>query len=76
MRPCRSGTHIISYCSVATSGNGHVMNVLLQEQRWLEWGWKLQETQNGLFWDEEGSGGYFSSTAHDTSILLRVKDGM
>jgi uncharacterized protein YyaL (SSP411 family) len=45
-----------------------------QEQQWLEWAWRLQDKQNELFWDEEGGGGYFSSTAHDPSILLRVKD--
>ena len=47
----------------------------LQDQKWLQWAWQLQQSQNELFWDEEGGGGYFSSTAHDASILLRVKDG-
>jgi uncharacterized protein YyaL (SSP411 family) len=44
-----------------------------QDQQWLEWAWKLQEIQNELFWDDKG-GGYFSSTALDQSILIRVKE--
>jgi uncharacterized protein len=33
----------------------------------------LQKTQDALFWDE-ASGGYFSTTGGDPSILLRVKE--
>jgi uncharacterized protein len=33
----------------------------------------LQETQDRLFWDAE-SGGYFSVTGRDASILLRMKE--
>ena len=42
--------------------------------KWLEWAEKLQNKQDELFWDEEGSA-YFSSSANDPSILIRLKDG-
>ena len=45
-----------------------------QDPRWLERAQQLQETQIKLFWDSE-SGGFFSSTSADPSILLRMKDG-
>jgi uncharacterized protein YyaL (SSP411 family) len=43
------------------------------EQRWLDWAMRLQQKQDELFWDEK-SGGYFMTTGHDPSILLRVKE--
>jgi uncharacterized protein YyaL (SSP411 family) len=41
--------------------------------RWLQFAVELQETQDGLFFDEE-RGGYFSGTGKDASILLRLKE--
>ncbi len=41
--------------------------------RWLQFAIELQETQDRLFFDEEG-GGYFSGTGNDPSILLRLKE--
>ena len=55
-------------------GEYYCMMNNVQDQQWFEWAWQLQGTQNELFWDDE-SGGYFSSTAQDPSILLRVKEG-
>lgn len=40
---------------------------------WLEWAIDLQRRQDELFWDEAG-GGWFSTTGHDSSVLLRVKE--
>lgn len=40
---------------------------------WIEWAENLQETQDRLFWDE-GSAGYFTSPAGDSSILIRMKE--
>ncbi len=40
---------------------------------WLHFAIELQETQDGLFWDEAG-GGYFSASANDKSLILRMKD--
>jgi len=40
---------------------------------WLHWALELQETQDRLFWDEN-SGGYFSASANDKSLVLRMKD--
>jgi uncharacterized protein len=40
---------------------------------WLEWAIALQERQDELFWDES-SGGWFSTTGHDPSVLLRLKE--
>eukprot|EP01083_Nonionella_stella_P068336 181358_1 len=42
-------------------------------EKWLEWAMTLQTTQDNLFWDS-GSGGYFSTTSVDASILLRLKE--
>jgi len=39
----------------------------------LSWAWDLQQKQNELFLDPQ-EGGYFRSTAADTSILLRMKE--
>jgi uncharacterized protein len=41
--------------------------------RWLQFAIELQETQDRLFFDQE-SGGYFSGTGNDPSILLRLKE--
>ena len=41
--------------------------------RWLQFAIALQETQDGLFLDEE-QGAYFSGTGKDASILLRMKE--
>jgi uncharacterized protein YyaL (SSP411 family) len=40
---------------------------------WLHFAIELQETQDRLFWDETG-GGYFSASASDKSLVLRMKD--
>jgi len=40
---------------------------------WLRFAIELQETQDRLFWDEK-SGGYFSASAGDKSLVLRMKD--
>ena len=40
---------------------------------WLKWASELQERQNALFWDEP-RGGYFSSTAGDPLVPLRLKE--
>jgi len=41
--------------------------------QWLEWAEHLQETMNQLFWDE-AHGGYFSATANDPHLVLRLKE--
>lgn len=43
------------------------------DPHWLAWALDLQSTQDQLFWDKE-SGGYFSSTGQDPSVLLRMKE--
>ncbi len=43
------------------------------DPEWLEWALQLQERQNALFWDE-ADGGWFSTTGHDPSVLLRLKE--
>ncbi len=40
---------------------------------WLKFAIELQETQDRLFFDEK-SGGYFSTTGKDASVVLRMKD--
>ena len=40
---------------------------------WLEWALALQRRMDGLFWDVE-QGGWFSTTGHDPSVLLRLKE--
>jgi uncharacterized protein len=40
---------------------------------WIEWAVQLQNRQDELFWDEV-SGGWFSTTGHDPSVLLRMKE--
>jgi uncharacterized protein YyaL (SSP411 family) len=40
---------------------------------WLEWAIALQRRQDELFWDET-SGGWFSTTGRDSSVLLRLKE--
>jgi uncharacterized protein YyaL (SSP411 family) len=40
---------------------------------WLKFAVELQETQDRLFFDEK-SGGYFSTSGKDTSVVLRMKD--
>jgi uncharacterized protein YyaL (SSP411 family) len=40
---------------------------------WLEWAITLQERQDELFWDD-ASGGWFSTTGRDPSVLLRMKE--
>jgi hypothetical protein len=40
---------------------------------WLEWAIALQHRQDELFWDEV-SGGWFSTTGRDSSVLLRLKE--
>ena len=44
------------------------------DSKWLEWAEALQTKQDELFWDSEG-GGYFTSDASDSSIVLRMKEG-
>lgn len=45
-----------------------------QEQDWLEWAYQLQQKMIELFWDKD-KGGFYSTTATDPSILLRIKEG-
>ena len=40
---------------------------------WLEWAIALQRRQDELFWDDQ-SGGWFSTTGRDPSVLLRMKE--
>jgi uncharacterized protein YyaL (SSP411 family) len=40
---------------------------------WLEWAIELQRRQDELFWDER-DGGWFSTTGHDPTVLLRLKE--
>jgi uncharacterized protein YyaL (SSP411 family) len=40
---------------------------------WLKFAMELQETQDRLFFDDK-SGGYFSTSGTDTSVVLRMKD--
>ncbi|HEV8394762.1 MAG TPA: thioredoxin domain-containing protein [Vicinamibacterales bacterium] len=43
------------------------------DPRWLEWALTLQTRMNELFWDPI-EGGWFSTTGHDPSVLLRLKE--
>jgi uncharacterized protein len=43
------------------------------DAKWLEWARVLQVRQDALFWDEL-EGGWFSTTGHDPSVLLRLKE--
>ncbi|KAF2397118.1 DUF255-domain-containing protein [Trichodelitschia bisporula] len=45
------------------------------EEGWLEWAEKLQHTQIALFWDSR-AGGFFSTSANATDLILRLKDGL
>jgi uncharacterized protein YyaL (SSP411 family) len=40
---------------------------------WLEWALALQDLLDKNFWDE-AQGGWFSTTGHDSTVLLRLKD--
>ncbi len=40
---------------------------------WLAWARDLQARQDELFWDS-GSGGWFSTTGYDPSVLVRMKE--
>ncbi|MEI6351751.1 MAG: thioredoxin domain-containing protein [Verrucomicrobiota bacterium] len=40
---------------------------------WLQWAAQLQQTQDTLFYDAE-HGGYWSATADDPAILIRMKE--
>ncbi|PZC86496.1 hypothetical protein B5X24_HaOG209215 [Helicoverpa armigera] len=41
--------------------------------RWLRWARDLQHKQNDLFWDSV-NGGYYTCSADDTSVVLRLKE--
>src|SRR6185295_3383291 len=43
------------------------------DAKWLTWAATLQRRQNELFWDA-ADGGWFSTTGHDPSVLLRLKE--
>src|SRR5262249_14880167 len=43
------------------------------EPMWLEWPIALQRKQDELFWDDT-SGGWYSTTGRDPSVLLRMKE--
>ncbi|KAK9808898.1 hypothetical protein WJX72_005964 [[Myrmecia] bisecta] len=43
------------------------------QTRWLVWARELQQTMDTLFWDDT-SGGYYSNSGQDSSILLRMKE--
>jgi uncharacterized protein YyaL (SSP411 family) len=40
---------------------------------WLDWAVALQRRQDELFWDQADAG-WFSTTGHDPSVLLRMKE--
>ena len=40
---------------------------------WLDWALELQRAQDERFWDEK-DGGWFSTTGHDPTVLLRLKE--
>ena len=40
---------------------------------WIEWAIALQHRQDELFWDDDG-GGWFSTTGHDATVLVRMKE--
>ncbi|MEO5821327.1 MAG: thioredoxin domain-containing protein [Vicinamibacteraceae bacterium] len=40
---------------------------------WLSWARAVQAAQDRLFWDEAGAG-WFNTTGHDPSVLLRLKE--
>ena len=43
------------------------------DPQWLTWARELQARQDELFWDS-GSGGWFSTTGNDPSVLVRMKE--
>jgi uncharacterized protein YyaL (SSP411 family) len=43
------------------------------DREWIEWAIELQRRQDELFWDDQ-EGGWFSTTGHDASVLLRMKE--
>jgi uncharacterized protein YyaL (SSP411 family) len=43
------------------------------DARWLEWALDLQRQQDGKFWDA-ATGGWFSTTGSDPTVLLRLKE--
>jgi uncharacterized protein YyaL (SSP411 family) len=43
------------------------------DPRWLSWAVQLQQTQDRLFWDQEG-GAYFSTRAGAEGVLVRAKE--
>jgi uncharacterized protein YyaL (SSP411 family) len=43
------------------------------DPQWLAWALELQERQDALFWDTD-TGGWFSTTGEDSSVLLRLKE--
>lgn len=43
------------------------------DPEWLRWVLALQRTQDRLFWDAQ-DGGWFSTTGHDSSVLVRMKE--
>ncbi|XP_041938610.1 spermatogenesis-associated protein 20 [Alosa sapidissima] len=43
-----------------------------QAVEWLKWAEELQQKQDQLFWDDQGSG-YFCSDPSDPTVLLRLK---
>ena len=43
------------------------------DPQWLAWARDLQRRQDALFWDDD-TGGYFSTTGTDSSVLVRMKE--
>jgi hypothetical protein len=43
------------------------------DPEWLDWALTLQRAQDRLFWDAQ-DGGWFSTTGHDPSVLVRMKE--
>jgi hypothetical protein len=43
------------------------------DSKYLAWAFDLQKKQNELFWDKEYAG-YFSTSAQDATVLLRMKE--
>ncbi|KAF7899693.1 hypothetical protein EAF00_004029 [Botryotinia globosa] len=46
------------------------------DEKWLQWADELQQSQINLFYDRDGTGAFFSTTASAPNVILRLKDAM
>ncbi|TGO90666.1 hypothetical protein BPOR_0055g00090 [Botrytis porri] len=46
------------------------------DEKWLQWADELQQSQINLFYDGNGTGAFFSTTASAPDVILRLKDAM